>query len=279
MSDFSGPMPGSLKEEVTDQLYSKDFEMPNLPHVATQALSMAQDDKSTSASLADLICKDQSLATNLLRIANSPAYAGSRAIVSLQQAITRLGMQTIAELAVTICVRGSVFPKKAFAEISSSLWTHSLASAIFAKEIARQQRRNVEAAYLCGLLHRIGMPLVLKAVTEVRGKTDEKPTTEEVEELLSALHVDVGLLATDTWHLPSQVAEVIRHSDAYEDAEQHRHLAAVVNLSHALASALLEGNGFEHVADLPVLDELSMYPDHLEEIIANQERIQMAVAS
>jgi HD-like signal output (HDOD) protein len=67
---FPELMPGSLKEEVQDLLFSKHFEMPNLPHVATQALAMAQDEKSTSASLAELICKDQSLATNLLRIAN-----------------------------------------------------------------------------------------------------------------------------------------------------------------------------------------------------------------
>jgi HD-like signal output (HDOD) protein len=106
-------------------------------------------------------------------------------------------MQTIAELAITICVRGSVFPKKAYAEISTSLWTHSLASALFAKEIARQQRRNIEAAYLCGLLHRIGMPLVLKAMTEVRKDVKNKPSTEEVEKLLLTLHVNVGLLATE----------------------------------------------------------------------------------
>jgi hypothetical protein len=71
----------------------------------------------------------------------------------------------------------------------------------------------------------------------------------------------------------------IRYSDSYENAEQHRHLATVVNLSHALATALLDGNGFEHIADLAVLDELSMYPDHLATVIDNQERIQLAVAS
>ncbi len=273
------PTPRSLKEDVRDQLFSQDFEMPNLPQVATQAFAMAQNERSTSASLAKLICTDQSLATNLLRIANSPAYGGIQAIVSLQQAITRLGMQTIAELAITICVRGSIFPKKAFAEVSTNLWTQSLASALFAKEIARQQRRNVEAAYLCGLLHRIGMPLVLKAVTDVRKKNDTKPSSEEVVELLESLHLDIGLLAAEKWHLPSQVAVAIRYSDSYEDAEQHRHLAAVVNLSDALAAALVDGNGFEHIADLPVLDELSMYPDQLAKVIAHHERIGLAVAS
>ncbi|MCP4447733.1 MAG: HDOD domain-containing protein [Myxococcales bacterium] len=268
----------SLKLDVREQLESKQFEMPNLPHVATEVLAMARDEDSTSASLANLICQDQSLATNLLRIANSPAYAGSRSIVSLQQAITRLGMQTIAELAITICIRGTIFPKKAYAELSGALWMHSLASALFAKEIARQQRRNVEAAYLCGLLHRIGMPLVLKAVTEVRTQ-DSRPAQDEVEEVLSALHVGIGLKASEWWRLPSQVSVAIRCCSDYQSADQHRHLAAVVNLSQALATALIEGSGFDHIAELPVLEELSMYPDHLAKVVEHQERIQLVIAS
>ncbi len=268
----------SLLEQVKQQLGSDEFEMPNLPHVATQALAMAHDDRATSAQLANLICQDQSLATNLLRVANSPAYAGVRSIASLQQAITRLGMQTIADLAITICVHGAVFPKKLHKELSGSLWKHSLATALFAKEVARQQRHNVEAAYLCGLLHRIGMPLVLKAVTEVRSK-NEQPPPEEMEDLLGILHVDAGLRASASWNLPSQVSEVIRHSDDYERAEQHRHLAAVVNLSQALAHALIAEQGFESVAELPVLEELSMYPDHLTTVVANQERIRGAIAA
>lgn len=269
-------MSDQLLQDVTKQLEEQSFDIPALPQIATQALALAQDEDSTSRDLAELIYQDQALATSLLAMANSAAYAGARSIVSLQQAITMLGMQTVAELAVTICVKGSLFPKRKYKELSKELWSHALASALFAKEVARQQRRNVEAAYICGLLHRIGMPIVLKAVAEVDGK--KKSTgDDELRPLLEQLHVGIGLKATDDWNLPSQVTTAIANSNDYEKAEDHRHVAAIVHLSSALASALLNGDTDETVSSLPVLEELSIYPDHLEKIMDHKERIEAIV--
>ncbi len=269
-------MSDQLFQDVTKQLEQESFDIPALPQIATQALALAQDDDSTARDLADLIHKDQALATSLLRTANSAAYAGARSIVSLQQAITMLGMQTVAELAVTICVKGSLFPKKKYKELSKELWGHALASALFAKEVARQQRRNVEAAYICGLLHRIGMPIVLSAVAEVDGK--KKATNDDtLRPLLEQLHVGVGLKATDEWNLPSQVTTAIANSNDYEKAAEHRHVAAIVHLASALASALLSGEDSEVVSTLPVLEELSIYPDHLQKIMDHKERIEALI--
>lgn len=268
-----------LLQSVVTHLKESSFDIPALPQIATQALALAQDEDSTARDLADLICKDQALASTLLRTANSAAYAGARTIASLQQAITLLGMQTVAELAVAICVKGSLFPKKKYAEISQELWNHALASALFAKEVARQQRRNVEAAYICGLLHRIGMPIVLKAVAEL-GDTPDAANDEEVRGVLDKLHVEIGLKATDDWKLPSQVTTAIASASDYENAAEHRHIAAIVHLSSALASELLSASDDdgETVAELSVLEELSIYPEHLKKIMEHKERIEALIA-
>jgi len=46
---------------------------------------------------------------------------------------------------------------------------HAFVKGGFAKELARQKRRNVETMFLCGLLHSIGRPLVLRLIGEVQG--------------------------------------------------------------------------------------------------------------
>ena len=38
----------------------------------------------------------------------------------------------------------------------------------FAKEIARMRRANVESAFLCGLLHDIGKPVILQALADLQ---------------------------------------------------------------------------------------------------------------
>ncbi len=266
-----------LHAQVRELLDSGAFEVPTLPAVATQVLAMVEDEDSNAAQLAALICKDQALATHLLRLANSPAFCGVTRIVSLQQAITRLGMRTIAELVVTICMQGSVFSGRAYRALIEELWAHALGTALFAKEVARQQRHNIEAAYLCGLLHRVGMPIVLKAVTDVC-PAKALPPDEQVRVVLAQLHVSAGLQAVEQWGLPSQVAVAVKDSERYEQAQDHRNLAAMVHLSSALASAMLQG-GEAELGELAVLEELSIYPDNLSELRQHEERISAAVAA
>ncbi len=270
-------MPELLVQNVKHQLDDSSFHIPPLPHVAVEALALAQNDDSTARQLADLIYKDQALAASLLRLANSAAYGGSRSIVSLQQAITLLGMQTIAEMAITICVKGSVFSKSPYKALTNTLWGHSLATALFAKEVARQQRKNVEAAYLCGLLHRIGMPIVLSAIQEVQSGKELLDETS-VQEVLQSLHVDIGVKASTDWQLPEQVSSAIANNADFENATEHRHIAAVIHLSSALASQLLTGDEIAQEEMLPVLEELSIYPNDLDTIMKHQERIEAAIA-
>jgi HD-like signal output (HDOD) protein len=272
-------MSTELQTQVRNHIASGKFKVPTLPVIATQALVLAQNEDSTSAQLAALICKDQALAANLLRLANSSAYSTVVKIVSLQQAVTRLGMNTIAELAITICVKGNVFGGRMYQDLTKELWSHALATALFAKEVARQQRHNIESAYLCGLLHRVGMPIVLKALTDICPRA-ELPSNEGAYELLEALHVEAGLAAVEQWNLPAQVAVAVKNSKMYEEAKQHRNLAALVHLSSALASAMFsEDTEDDTLTELPVLEELSIYPDHLVDIRKHEERISAAVAA
>src|SRR4051794_36460682 len=65
--------------------------MPTLPDVATRALALTNDPTSRFPDLAKLIEQDAAIATRLLRVANSSAYAGGSAAVKLPQAVVRLG--------------------------------------------------------------------------------------------------------------------------------------------------------------------------------------------
>jgi HD-like signal output (HDOD) protein len=69
--------------------------MPLLPGVAAEVIASSVDEHSDAARLAELIRQDQSLASHVLRIVNSPAFRGASEIVALQQAIARLGMPRV----------------------------------------------------------------------------------------------------------------------------------------------------------------------------------------
>ncbi len=160
-----------LRLDLKARLEKCNLDLPILPHVASQVLGMTADERSDAARLAALIHSDQALASHVLRIANSAALGGNSTIVSLQHAVARLGLELLAGVALAVSVRSGVYRIPGFEEETRSLWRHALASGLYAKEIARRRRHNVETAFLCGLLHEIGKPVVLKAAVEVAKKT------------------------------------------------------------------------------------------------------------
>ena len=87
-----------LRESVADGT----LKLPVLPAVAANVLAMSQSEDSDAARLAALIQKDPALASNVLRIVNTAAFRGAAEIVALQQAIARLGMARIREIALSL---------------------------------------------------------------------------------------------------------------------------------------------------------------------------------
>ena len=105
-----------------------ELELPLLPQVAGQVLSMSRDEGSDASAMADLIRQDQALAGHVMRVANSAAYMPRVPIVSLQQAIARTGMPVITEIAVATSIRGSLFEVRGQQDRLAGLWRHALAT-------------------------------------------------------------------------------------------------------------------------------------------------------
>ena len=99
-----------------------------------------------------------------MRVANSALYARRTPVVTLPQAIAWLGIREVRNIAFAVAVQGQVFSSTYFRQEMNELWRESVITALFAQEIARLKRRNVESAYLCGLLHRAGMAVILSRV-------------------------------------------------------------------------------------------------------------------
>ena len=178
-----------------------------LPTVASEVLSSSLDDRADAQKLAVLIDKDQALASHILRVVNSPAFRGSVDIISLKQSIARLGMERIREIALSISLKGTLMQPGGFVDIVEDAWVYGLTTALWAKEIARSARKNVEVAYLCGLLHNVGVPIVVPRIVA------EYPGVDHalVKQRSSELAPNAGAVLVEKWRLPNTVAVCIRN--------------------------------------------------------------------
>lgn len=264
-----------LEQSLVQKIETGEIELPLLPQAASQVMALASDPAADAAKLSALIHQDQALAAHVLRIANSPAYMPRSPVVSLQHAVAMLGMTLLSEIAFTASLKSGAFKVPGHEDEVKRLWRHSLASGAFAKEVARLRRVNVESAYLCGLLHEIGKPVVLQTATalaQTQRLTIEKPV---LHGWIDGYHSRVGTLIAEKWALPKQVATAIQYYDDYDHADSFRQECLLTCTSDRLASHVLtpEEMPDETLRAEPVFSELNLYPNDIDQLLTMKDHV------
>lgn len=259
-----------------DELLSLgNLDLPVLPEVSAQLLRLSNDPNCEAPELAELIRRDQSLASHLLRIANSPLYASGSAIVSLQQAVARLGMRKIREIVVIISCQNRVFDVEGFEDEVRLSFRRSLGAAAFAQEVARTRRLNVEEAFLCGLLHDIGRPVLLQALVDLQSRRSLEPRRQDVLEAIEAHRAHVGSTLIESWRLPGRVAAAVRDQTLVASSDSNNQDSYILSLAVDLARYTLEPDSVtaDEIRQHFAVPHLNLYPEQLNTIIGKQEDI------
>lgn len=259
------------------QIAERKIELPPLPATAAEVMSLCQQETTDAAKLSAVIHRDQTIASNVLRVANSAAYTGQVPCSSLQQAVSRLGLQLITEIAMAVSVRGRMFANPKCAEMLAGLWKHSVLTGFYTKEIARLRRRNVEIAFLCGLLHDVGKAVLLNNVDKVVGRAEMALPVPLVLEAVEHQHVAAGLLLGKEWKLPDQIVEAVQFHHDTANARRFADMAMTVCLADALAQwvlpTMLEAAPTEEqLRQHPALVGLNIYPEQLDALLKMKER-------
>ncbi|RMH08203.1 MAG: HDOD domain-containing protein [Nitrospirae bacterium] len=268
-----------IRAMVADRIATRELTLPLLPQVASQVMALANDHQADASRLSSLIHQDQALASQILRIANSPAYLPRSPIVTLQQAVAWLGMNMLANLALTVSLQNGIFRIHAHQKEVKTLWRQALATGLFAKEVARHCRQNVESAYLCGLLHTIGKPVLLHTILDIQTSLDIELTWEDISTLLEWYHVSVGSQVAEAWHLPDYVREAILYYQDYTQAPRASKIVLITHFADCLATHLLSPEHFteDHLFSLPVLEELNFYAEDVSRVLAQRESLEKLI--
>ncbi|HET6474366.1 MAG TPA: HDOD domain-containing protein [Pseudomonadales bacterium] len=256
-------------------LAARAVELPPMPGVAAEVIASSIDDQADAIRLAQLIQTDQGLASHVLRIVNSPALRAAMEIVALRQAIARLGMNRIREIAIAASLSNALFASATYADEANRAWQLALGASLWSKEIARVCRKNTEIAYLCGLLHNVGAPVVLNAIGAA---SPVRLSPRDVAGLLAEFEVRAGALLAEEWRLPSAVAATIRYVDDFRGASEHVDVVAVVRCAVRFARSMLDGElNANALSGFDAIDHLNLYPEDVAALIGAGESIRTAM--
>ncbi len=269
--------PFSLEDSLRQIINRGEIDVPMLPEVANRALLLAQNPETDATEMAKLIQSDQSLAGHVMRIANSVAYTPLSNLVSLQQAVARLGMTIISEIALAAAIGAKMFNTPDYEDYVAGIWQHAIATSLWSKEVARHCRSNVEVAFLAGLLHSIGRPAVLQTILELAKKQTVSLTADEVHQLENKYCQQVSEAVVHKWQMPASVVEAVC---AYTDYNST--LTAGVQATHVVVGSRFATNMLtpdkldkETLFALPVLGKLNLYQEDVEKIYEQTESVKV----
>ena len=272
-----------IRALLAQTIQDNKIEIPMLPEVAGKVVQLTQDPESDATKLASLIQGDQSLAAHVMRVANSAAYSPNSTMVSMQQAIARLGMQLISEIALAASINSEMFDAPGFEKHINYELKYSLFSGLWAKEVARACRKNVEAAFLAGLLHDIGKPIAIQSVIKLATQHGIAINNEEVLKIENEFHRAIGIKVVEQWEMPKAVIDVVTYFDEYTQPHdaQTQTMSVVAGANIASHFMCEEGDDTcltrDEIISLPALADLNLYQDDVLDILEKEEKVTQAM--
>lgn len=278
-----------LKLEFEKLLNSDNLKLPMLPEVSFKVINLINNPNSSLNDISAIIQQDQAIATHILRIANSAAFAPPTEIVSINQAISRLGFKLLSEIIISISLQLGIFNSKIFKNEMVYLWRFSLLTGLWAKRVSFHKKYNVEATFIGGLLHEIGKPILLNSLSKILNNIEY--SEDEMNSLLNEYHLILSKKVMAEWNLPKLVSSITCNYNNLDECVEYKKEATIVYLAHQLAHYSLElhksnveqnhnstnstnnANPMETIITLPQWAGLNYYRDEVEDLIAENDTV------
>ncbi|MBB66061.1 MAG: histidine kinase [Rickettsiales bacterium] len=244
-----------------------------LPDSVTRLKACMDDGASNIDDIADIISFDPSLATQLLRVANSALYRFPNKIDTITKALQVVGTRSTYDLALAFGV------SQAFKEIDGQVidldkfWEQSVSCGLLAKYFAEMRNiREPERLFVAGLLHNIGELVVVDMLPDSAKRCQAFNARVSPAELQAGVlgytftNVFAGIIKE--WGIPETIYKPIAniHGDknTTSDVEEQ-----ILQLSYVLALDNVNSEIYPSYNNLkPELHEsLSLNRDDLEDAL------------
>ncbi len=250
-----------MQYELNDLVAQID-QLPAPNPVALEVMRLCSEPNISISQLVTLISTDQSLTSQVLRIANSSYFNFPKTIGTLDRAVVILGLNLLRDVALSIAFHSFYkgFKNQELFDFDY-LWHHSLLTAVVSKALAlKYDSDNQHLYYFAGLMHDIGK-LVESQVIEKdffflvdKSLQEKTPLVTLERQFLKFHHGDVGALLLEKWNLPDYLISMVKYHHSPEgfigETDLYRKIRFIY-LSNLLVHYLQEEfTGYDHFLEV-----------------------------
>ncbi len=199
-----------------EQLVAQAGKLYTLPDICLQLRKLSEDGQSSAVEISRLVSTDTALAARLLKLANSPLYGFSSKVGTLSRAITLVGVKEMNNLALATTAAG-MFHGVGGSQIDiHQFWRHSVTTGLMMAVMAEKLKKgSSEELFLLGLLHNLGLLVILEQETYFAGAASEVADPNQLlwereREVLGYTFAEVGAALMKAWGMPRSLVEPLR---------------------------------------------------------------------
>jgi HD-like signal output (HDOD) protein len=205
-------------------------------------------ENSFTSQIAEVIRRDPSLTSRLLKLVNSVFFGLSPRVNNIEEAIFYLGLRQIRELALATPIiedferlHGSAFRNAPW----QKLWRHSIGCGIITREILSIAGITFDddTDYIIGLIHNVGKIVAASTFPTAFAKLLATTTHSNAEmcdlerELIGWDHARIGAYYLERHHLGPEIVQPVRWHNDPEQAGEFAASAAAVQLADHMVRA------------------------------------------
>lgn len=211
----------------------RSFQPPRLPEVALRVMKLSRSEHCSASHLSELLRRDQFLAGEVLAAANT-AWHGPRAaqrIASLERAVARLGIDNTRNIVMASALRQEVYrgPQR---DVLERLWHKSVGTAFSLSLVAQLMRRHEDKAFVIGLLHDLGKPVLAWILDRVLEDFPHYVDYDKISgQVFHLMHARLGAIIVRRWQLGRNMSELVAHHHDRAPPKNVRVVAAMLRLA------------------------------------------------
>ena len=255
-------------------LSTQPIDLPVFHPIAIKLQQMLETPDFTMDAVIALASEDQSLAGQILKVANSTVYVGRVRTETIKDAVIRLGAKQVSNLAMAASHAGlHVSTHPLINNFMQSLWVHSHACAVGSRLLARTAgyAQFADQAYMAGLLHDVGKLYLLKALEKLNsaGVAHAALESDLLMEIFTELHVEQGNRLMEHWNMPKTYSSVVaqHHNAKFDSSDTVLTVVRLVNAACKLKGIGLISTPEIDLLDLQETDLLQLEQDELDDML------------
>jgi len=233
--------------------FFESAKLPVMSEVVHALIRTLNDPDSSATQVEAIIAKDPALTANLLRLANSAQFGLSRQVLSLDHAITLMGMSRVRALALSTSI-STAFPQVPGLD-RTAFWKFSMVCAGYAQWLAGGAGLDPQQAWLAGMMLRLGELIIGQKSPDALVEIEALPNPAEArwereQRLLGFDEGQVTAVLARHWNFPDAIVTGLQSAGDPMAAQPFDALAGVVHLAALLADCAMPGP--DSVAELPM---------------------------